>query len=173
MRNPRLLDGTSGWFAASSRVSTRGCELIENRVGLAEAGCQDLAGGLQELEDAWVSHGVVDARPVATAIENAVFAQYAEMLGGSARIHLQLALQFAHGALAVFEQLEDPYSHGVAEDAEELRLDLVDGAVLHCLGRAFACWRGGHSSTLSGFNVLATLTDDGLLRLLPSLCSIS
>jgi hypothetical protein len=50
-----------------------------------------------------------------------------EVLGGAARVEAQLGLQVSDGAFPVREELEHPDPHGMAENAEQLGLQHVDG----------------------------------------------
>ena len=110
------------------------CEVAEQRVRVRQPGGQDLAGYSQQLGDAGVVDAVVDASARPTAVEQALLAQHGEVLGGAAGIQVELGLKVAHGALALAEELEDPDSHRVAENPEELGLYDVDrvGAHMRC-----------------------------------------
>jgi hypothetical protein len=56
-----------------------------------------------------------------------LLAKRREVLGGAARVEVELALEVSYRAFPVGEQLEDPDPHRMSEDSEELGLDDVDG----------------------------------------------
>jgi hypothetical protein len=63
------------------------------------------------------------------AIEQALFAEGAEVLGRAARVKLERSLELADGQLSFPEKLEDTDACRMPEHAKKLCLEGVDGVV--------------------------------------------
>src|ERR1035441_1785725 len=113
------------------RTAAGGAELlarepVQQRLALGEVGRDDLLGQLEQLQRTQILDPVVDARPVTTGLHQPLLAQSGQLLGGSARIEIELSLQCAHRLLALTQNLQKPDSHRRSQRAEELRLQRID-----------------------------------------------
>jgi hypothetical protein len=91
------------------------------------------AAGIQQVVDLVVRGAVEDARPVAAGLDEPDATQRGEVLRRRPGLEPELDLERAHRALAFAQQLDDPHTGGMPEDAEQACLHLVDGthAVRH------------------------------------------
>jgi hypothetical protein len=80
------------------------------------------------------------------------------MLGGAARVDLELGLEVAHGALAGAEQLEQSHTAGMPKHAEEFRLAPIDRVRADIARPLLGVARGHCAARLCGGRVASGAT---------------
>ena len=102
---------------------------VEEGLRVCEVRSEDLPGDREQLEYSRVANSIEDARSLTPAIEQALFAEGAEVLGRTARVQIERSLELADRQFSFPEEHEDPYACRMPEHAKKLCLEGVDGVV--------------------------------------------
>ena len=150
-RSPRRAHVSARPRSPARRAEVLAREAVEQRLALLEVRRDDPLRELEQLERAPVLDAVVDARPLAPALDQALLAQGGELLRRAARVQLERRLQGADPALALAQQLQQPDPHRMTERPKELGLERVDR------------WRRRHETRSSSANLRRSI-DNGAVR---------
>src|SRR4051794_35499403 len=127
----RAISSLAATSAPASRARPRRGERLAGKVAeeqlpLLEIRRDDRLRQLEQLQRPLVLDAVVDARPLASALNQPLLAQQREVLRRCAGVELERRLQVAHRTLALTQELQQADPHGMPEHAEELRLQRKD-----------------------------------------------